>query len=502
MVIGKKTFLIYKIAVILVLICMFSANCSKKKNTENYNVVLIVSDALRSDVLGCYGGDAATPNIDRLAENGVLFENAYSTAPSTLPSSISIFSGNYSGSYGMINKESRRDKKRDRMAFYVNDSETLLAEVLKDRSYDVLMELENQIAGLSNNLQGFSKFRNIARGNKAGKRLVENITGIKSHLPRRKGDTGSNPFYNRMYPFLHYLLTVPREQNFFVMKWFMDPHAPYNPIEKFKKKITFDHTILPRDELFYKGAVKTFRSLLSKNMLSNKEIEYIKSLYKAEVESVDERIGYIIKALKHRGLLDNTIIIFTSDHGELFGEHGLLGHGQNYYKPLLHVPLIYAGPGIPKGKREKSIISNLDLMPTLKDLLGVEYEHNMKGKSYSTLFSGGKISDRIQFFGKANNLIEKTGKFACLMDGYKLIVTKIKSSLSYELFHVANDPHELKNVSLENQNVLKKMLKEFMEFRKEIDIRLEKNIKNIDKKINFNKKWLKAKQELKTLGYL
>ncbi|MCK4890991.1 MAG: DUF4976 domain-containing protein, partial [Candidatus Aminicenantes bacterium] len=154
------------------------------------------------------------------------------------------------------------------------------------------------------------------------------------------------------------------------------------------------------------------------------------------------------------------------------------------------------------GKREKNIISNLDLMPTLKDLLGMEYDHNMKGKSYSALFSGEKFPDRIQFFDKATNKIEKTKKSALLMDGYKLVVTKMKSSLSYELFDLTNDPSELKNVSLENQTVVKKMLKKFIEFRKEIHIRLKKNINKIDKKINFDEKWLEAKKELKTLGYL
>ncbi len=500
---GQKKLVILTIAVVLILLYMFSVNCSKKKNTENYNVVLIVADALRSDVLGCYGGDASTPNIDRLAKSGVLFENAYSTAPSTLPSAVAMFSGNYSGSYGRINKESRRNKKRNQIAFYVNDNETLLAEVLKDRSYDVLLELENQIAGLSNNLQGFSIFRkNLSRKNKAGINLVENTTGIRSYHPGRKGESGSNPFYNRMYTFLHYLLTVPREQNFFVMKWIMDPHGPYNPIEKFKKRITIDPTILPRDESFYTGGIKAIYSLFRKNMVSNTEIEYIKSLYIAEVESVDERIGYIIKALKHRGLLDNTIIVFTSDHGELFGEHGLLGHGQIHCEELLHVPLIFAGPGIPKSKREKNVISNLDLMPTLKDLLGIEYDNDMMGKSYSALFSGGKIPDRILFFNEAANIIEKKDKSTLLMDGYKLVVTKMKSSLSYELFNLTSDPSELKNVSMENQTVLKKMLKEFIEVKKEIDLRLKKNINQIDKKVNFDEKWLKAKKELETLGYL
>jgi len=486
--------------VVIILIFMGSTHCSKNKAPKNYNIVLIVSDALRSDVLGCYGGDVSTPNIDGLAEKGVLFEKAYSTAPSTLPSSVSIFTGNYSGSYGKISRKSRRKNKRDRITIYVNENETLFAEALKNRSYDVLMELENQIAGFANNLQGFDRFRMIKKEEKRGNRLVENVTGIKPRMI--KGKSGFKPSYSRMYSLLHYLLTVPGDQNFFVMKWFLDPHGPYRPQEKFKKKIAIDPATLPRDESLYTGGLKAVFQLYKENKLSKRELEYFKSLYKAEVESVDERVGYILKALEYRGFLDNTIVVFTSDHGEFFGEHGLLGHGQNHYEQVIHVPLIIAGPGIPKGKREQTMISNLDLMPTLKDLLDIEYDHNMQGKSYSTLFSGGKVSHRIQFFDRTSNVSGNTKNSALLMNGYKLIVTRKGSGRSFTLFNLSNDPSELKDVSSKNRLIVKKMIKKYLDFLKEINIRLSENIKNIDKNINFNKKWLEARKVLETLGYL
>ena len=481
-----KTSIILTAAAVLFLF-LLAANCGSDKSAGNYNVVLIVADALRSDVLGCYGGDAHTPNLDRLARKGVLFENAYSTAPCTIPSAVGIFTGSYPGSYGVVEKGIR--EKSTHNVFYVNDNETLLGEALKEKGYDVLMDMENKLAWISNNVQGFSEFRRIKEMNKAGIAFVKETTGVR--FIRWKNNL--TPQYNRMFTFLHYLLTVPREQNFFVTKWFIDPHAPYSPIEAFKKKITFDISKLPREESFYSQQVGVFRQLARQKKLSDAEIVYLKALYKAEVESIDERVGYIIKALEHRGLLDKTIIVFTSDHGELFGEHGLMGHGYYYYEQLLQVPLIIAGPGIPAGKKEKTIISNLDLMPTLKDLLGIEYEHNMQGKSYSGLFSGKALPDRAQYFGRTTNLARETDISALLMEGHKLVVTKKKDNVILELFDCAGDPGELKNIAVENRPIVQKMLKKFMDLRKEIALRLKRNIAEIGDKVDFEKKWLITK---------
>ena len=119
--------------------------------------------------------------------------------------------------------------------------------------------------------------------------------------------------------------------------------------------------------------------------MSEYEIEYVKNLYLAEVESIDERVGYILKALKHTNLMDNTYIIFTSDHGEFLGEEGYIGHGGSFYEETVHIPLIFFGPGIKPGIKLNAYVSHIDLIPTIKDLLGLKYRAKTEGKSYSEI---------------------------------------------------------------------------------------------------------------------
>lgn len=471
------------------------------KHLPDYNLIIIVSDALRQDVLGCYGGDAKTPHIDWLAQQGVLFENAYTTAPCTMPTSVSMFTGNYSRAYGIIQKDEHKNRTH-KYSFYVNDSEKLFAEALKEIGFDVKMDVESNIAARSNNLQGFSEFRKIRQMSKEDIALVEDTFGVKN-IARNKNPLLSNK-YHQLYDFLYYLLTVPENRNFFLLKWFSDPHGPYDPIEKFKKKILLVLEKLPKKESFYsKSKVREFNKLVRGKNFSDYEHFYIKALYKAEVESVDERVGCIIQALKHRKLLEKTFIVLTADHGEMFGEHGRLGHGHDYYEELIHIPLIIMGPGIPQGKREKTAVSHLDLIPTLKDLLGVKYADNIQGKSYSALFYGGSIRDRVLYFDRISNTVtKKVDSDALLMNGYKLIVNKKNNQYVFELFNLSDDPGEIKDISDENLEIVQKMFKKILDIRKSNKARLKRNLAKIDKDVNLDKEWKKTIEELKTLGYL
>lgn len=492
-------------SVVLVLLFLFLV--SKRPGvpgTGNYNVVIIVSDALRLDVLGCYGGEVRTPNIDWLAENGVLFENAYSTAPCTLPSSVSMFTGNYSRSYSIIRKDVYKKRKHGskgktknkplhQYSYYVNNKEKLLAEALEEKGYDVLADVENEIASRSNNLQGFTKLR------KKYEMKKEEIALVKNKFAPRVP-----PLPRRSYDLLYYLLTVPAGQNFFILKWFFDPHAPYDPAKKFKTKIPLDPEKLPKKESFYtKNLLTPFKKLIKKNKFSSHEYYFLKALYKAEVESLDQRVGDIIKALRLKGLLEKTFIVFTSDHGECFGEHGQIGHGNRFSQPLVHIPLIVAGPGIPKGKKEKIVVSHLDLMPTLKELLGVQYADNMKGESYHSLFYGKPIRQRTPYFDRKSHLPSKNSESdAMLLDNYKLIVNKENDRWVFELFNIKNDPGELENISEENPRTREKIFKKMMEIRKENKLRLKRNFKKIDKNINLDLAMQKTLEQLRSLGYI
>lgn len=490
---GKQLILILIAAILAVIFC--STKCTRKQ-PEKANLVIIVADALRRDVLGCYGGDVPTPNIDGLARNGVLFKHAYSTAPTTMPSSVSIFTGNYSRVYGVAMKKITGYPQN--FFYYVNDKEKTLSEFLGELGYDVRMDVENKLAYSSNNMQGFKKFRDFKKLKEKEIAEVENTIGIKNLGRHRTDFLSSN--YDRLYDLLFYLLNVPQDQKFCLVKWFLDPHAPYRPPKKFRKEISVDPEKLSHRPSFYSQ-----KQHYDMEKFSDYEKYYLKELYKAEVASLDERVGFIIKALKHRNLLDKTIIVFTSDHGESFGEMKQWGHGTNFSECLVHVPLIFMGPGIPVGKIEEDIVSHLDLMPTLKTLLGIVYDDNMQGKSYDSLFQGETIPIRTPYFDRNRHPSPRMtlgDVDGLLMDGHKLTVKRKKEKLSFKLFNLADDPEELNNLAQANFNIVQKMLKKIMDIRKSNKLRLKTNQKKINRNINMDKKWKRVRERLKTLGYI
>jgi arylsulfatase A-like enzyme len=293
---------------------------------------------------------------------------------------------------------------------------------------------------------------------------------------------------------------VPRDHKFCLVKWFLDPHAPYRPPEKFRKKIP----VVP-GKLSHKPSFYSQKQHYDMKKFSDYEKYYLKELYKAEVASVDERVGYILKALDHRNLLDKTIIVFTSDHGEAFGEMKQWGHGTNFSECLVHVPLIFMGPGIPVGKIEEDIVSHLDLMPTLKTLLGIRYDENMQGKGYASLLHGETIPTRTPYFDR-NRQPSPRVSFGdvdgLLMDGHKLTVKRKKDTVSFKLFNLTDDPEELNNLAKGKFKIVQKMLKKIMDIRKSNKARLKLNQKKINRNINMDKRWKKVRERLKTLGYI
>jgi arylsulfatase A-like enzyme len=497
----QKTIIIVSILIAVVLAVIYFISPGSPGDSSDipgtYNLIIIVPDALRADVLGCYGGDARTPNIDWLARNGTLFENAYSTAPCTMPSAVSMFTGNYSRTYGVIIKKGHEKLERRAHSFYVNNNETLPGEALKEAGYDVRMDIENVLASRSNNLQGFSKFRKMEKMSRQEIQFVEDKTGIRNIGYNKNPRVSSG--YDRLYDLLNYLLTVPRHRPFFIVKWFADPHAPYNPPAKSRKRINIDTAKLPRDIDFYTRLRKR-----KGVRLSVYEEGFLKGLYKAEVESVDERVGFIIKALKQRGLLRDTIIVLTSDHGESLGEHGKWGHGYYFYEQLVNIPLIFKGPGIPPKKRVKTFVSHLDLAPTLTDLVGAKYPANMQGNSYTCLFKGGKTRDRILYFDRVTNYLEapRANSDALLMDGHKLIVERNKENVTFYLYNLAGDPGEMKNIFNRNKDIFKNLFNQLIKIRDENKKRLNQNLANAGNDVNLSREYKKTLNALKALGYI
>lgn len=485
-------------AVAAYLIYAHFSHAPRQDRNKKYNVVIIVSDALRQDVLGCYGGDARTPNIDWLAGNGVLFENSYSTSPWTSPSAVSMFTGNYATTYeysteGMHRVETAEPKTgyTEFPRIYVPPKELLFVEVLKELGYAAGMEIENINASMHDNLQGFE----YVSQSSASKRTAAGINEITGGA---LFDSWQNAVgYWHSFYVLRRLMENAHEQRFFLLDWILDPHSPYDPVKKFFSRIDADEQKLPHPKDYY--TAKKY----DRPRCTEAEQDYIKRLYIAEVESVDERVGFILRVLKHKRMLDRTYIVFTSDHGEQFGEHGLYEHGGHgigchYFEGLIRVPLIFSGPGLPAGKRIKDRVTLLSLMPTLRDLLGVEYDDDMQGGSVAPLLLGNSIASEALYFDD----IQEHDQVDALVEGnYKLIVTK---DGSFELYDTAGDPLEENNIAARSPELVEVMYQTIVRWREENSSRRKRNLAALGDHVNEMSSEEKQKviEKLRSLGYV
>lgn len=451
----------------------------KMKISPDYNLLFIVSDSLRADALSCYGGEANTPNICGLAKEGVLFENAYSNASWTQPSLFSLFTGNFPSCYINILSALKVQKniieatKDNNDGFFdtnilisagqffkkIRDKSILLGDVLKERDYNLQQELNYSLPSgfypeQLNFFRGFEKLPDINALSKEVIVYIEENAGIKN----------LSEGYARTYGILNYLLNN-KNNNFYLVDWINDPHEPYSPPEKYIKNINVDYSRLSKSPDYYSSYVNISDKERSA-LLAPYEKQYLKQLYLKEVESVDERLGYILGALKKKGLMDKTIIVFTADHGEAFGEHGGLSHGHTYFNEEIQIPLIMAGPGIKKDINIKKAVSHVDIMPTLGEIMKTNIFNNRQGKSFMSLLSGNddKEIDRVQYIEGSSS-----GGVALIKDNYKLI---INNDSTVNLFDLLNDPNEFNDISEKNQVIVDTMKK------KAFQIRLENMIKN------------------------
>lgn len=426
-----------------------SGACSGGKSVQP-NLLIIVSDALRADVLGCYGGAAHTPNIDRLAARGVLFERCYSTAPWTWPAAVSMFTANYPAAYHPTVERLFPENRAEAVPVtltYVPDEEQLIGEACEAAGYEVRMALQNPLPRRSNSLQGFLELDPAA------------VTAEKRAAVAR----AAGPDLRQSGPFLallDYLLEVPTGQPFCLLGWVLDPHGEYDPPRRFKPRAAPGDEPLPRKHRYYAGLGSRQLKDLSAE-LSMAERAYIRALYEAEVEYVDQRVGRLLAVLEHRGLLENTFVVFTSDHGEAFWEHGFPSHGNTYFEEMVRVPLIFSGPGIACGRRVETPVSHVGLAPTLAELLGIGLPGPLQGISHAGLFSGTGAGPGPVYFTGAHQQFQVDA----ILDGrYKMIAECDGAKELYDLFA---DPGETRNLAGEFPELVQRLEGRLLEIREE-----------------------------------
>jgi arylsulfatase A-like enzyme len=370
------------------------------------NVIIYLVDALRADHLGCYGSDRlVSPRIDEFAAEATVFEDAVAQSSWTKAAVASIFTGVWPPAHGVHGPHDRLPEDLPTMP-----------ELLRDSGYRTAAVVANAYVGRSFGFdRGFEHFEFL-------KHTVGDSSVIHSRL------TG-------------WLDQVPPAESFFLYVHTVDPHAPYAPPEEFRHRFA-DEVGSPEI-----GGVSTVRALARGEQSASRQMtDDLRALYEAEIAFNDFNFGELVRELRQRGLFDDSLIIFVSDHGEAFGEHGAWTHGLDLHDEALRVPLVIRFPdGRHGGLRVPLTVQQADLLPTVLAAAGLTPPDGLDGDDLSAFVD--RPVDRALFC-----YLDYWGRrgAATLFGRWKLIRPLSEDfGPGAQLYDRTSDPHEHHNLAAE-----------------------------------------------------
>ncbi len=432
---NKIYFSIFLMAIILFTFSVVNINCKRK--LKDFNIVVIVIDTLRSDRLDAYGYEKVTaPFLTEFSKKSILFENAFSASSWTSPSTASIFTSLYPFQHkvlmGLLAHINAKKKFPDIKIDRIPEEIETMPEVLKKAGYSTFAISDNFNIGSKQGFdQGFDKM--VTYGYKGAEEVNKTLFSWKDEIEKSK--------------------------KYFLFIQYMDPHGPYHG----------------RKPWFNEPKNRKLTPLLA---------------YESEISYVD---SFIRKAYEKFGWDKNTIVVVTADHGEGLWDHGRQGHGYSLYREEIQVPLMIHFPGGPSGKRINPNVTTIDILPTLRELIGLPKSNSDEGWSLVKLINGEeeKYKNRYIFLYLWKR-IEILKEIKATV--FKKFHFQNKLPRKKELFNLVLDKKEKKNLFLKMFKTAKDMEIQFNKFFS--------SCKKYDKKsVNYklNKKRL---EKLKTLGYV
>jgi len=391
---------------------ILSLFCSTKVHAKDNqpNILLFTIDACRPDHLGCYGHPRnKTPNIDKLAREGVLFLNAFSQSAWTTPGMISIFTS----MYPFTHKVDARGKTLD-------DNIQTLPEVLKQHGYVT---------------PALPRFINIPN--------YWNLGFEKVDKERFQGQEGED---------LLKLLHAYKDKTFFIWYHYHGLHLPYNTSAQNSPADSEGVALVKKKSVIKHGSV----------IFQDEDKRKIIALYDAQIKQLDDYIGRLFEKIRICGLAENTIVVVTSDHGEELFEHEFIGHASTslnakLYDEIIRIPLIIWWPKEIRHKKIDAVAQQTDIMPTLLDILGIPVNKDAQGRSLLPFITHKGTHEKptavfceTNMGGYQSTPEMQNIKLRCIRTKrWKLITGTGKNKEKDELYDLKNDPGE-------KQNVLKK----------------------------------------------
>ena len=435
------------------------------------NILWICTDQQRYDTIGALGNPHVdTPNIDRLIAEGFALTHAYCQSPICTPSRASFLTGQYASAVHVTGNGNS----------LFPDAPPLVTKMLSDAGYD---------CGLIGKLHLSSAYRRIEKRVDDGYRYWQ-----YSHAPRDDWETGHDyaDWVRSKGEVLGELIKSPdgvpaelhqttwcaektiefmREQRdgpWLACVNIYDPHPPFNPPKAYRDRFDpqavngplFRESDLAQQakleaiDFQSKGrhpdAIEPYSPGKNPRAERGRDARTLIAAYYAMIALIDEQIGRVIAALEDTGQRDNTLVIFTSDHGEMLGDHGLLKKGCRFYEGLVRVPLIFSWPGhVQSGQRSDALVELRDIAPLLLELAGRAVPDRMQPRSLLPMLSGACPADEHREFVRCeyyDALDQADGTYATMYRNrqYKLVV--YHGHGLGELYDLATDPGEFDNL--------------------------------------------------------
>ncbi len=376
-----------------------------RRSLAGANVMLVIVDAAGARHFSSYGySRQTTPEIDRIAREGIVFEDAHSPVGFTLLALSSLWTGQLPDQHhNGVPYNSR-----------LHAGATTLAEVLSTKRIHTAGFVDNVFAGSAYGLdQGFAEFDEIYR-----------------RFPK----AGAEIFREVMTPWL----AANRSRRFFAYLHYREPHFPYNPRPPFNTLFGPDGS-LPREartELTWLTDVNWKR-----RKPSDAEIDNLVRLYDGNLRYVDGEVAALRKVLEDAGLWDRTVVIITADHGEALYEHGFIGHLNQVYEDVTHIPLIVHLPrGVgPAGTRVKGLVDLTDLTSTVADVFGTSAP-SFRGRSLLPILAGAPAKEAL-----VARTAEDQPKYAVRHGHFALVYHTARGDA--ELYDLATDSGQQRNIA-------------------------------------------------------
>lgn len=391
------------------------------------NVILLTIDTLRRDVLGLYGySPSITPFIDSLKDRSICFNKAQATGPYTQASFPGILTSSYFLEYG-YNKDDKQ----------LSPNRKLISEVLQQNGIITAAFHSNaHLCGYFGWNRGWDTFYDG---------MDVEVTDQVPYIPA--------PVLNKKV--FNWLIMQSMDNPFFLWVHYMDVHEPYIPQKQYLNYID------PDLELDEKTMFSLFKEVLLKRDVSNKDtVATLKKLYLAGVRRIDDYVKEFFDNLEKVNLLDESIVIIAADHGDEFGEHGGLSHDGKMYRELIDVPLIIFDSSLSEAISSDTLVSLIDVSPTIVHLFELAPVEQFEGQSLLPLdkySEKGVFGESIEKIGQTETGDEKEVHF--YRQGDIKIIYHEKDNI-WELYDLNNDPQEQNNIinSYSNAEELKNIL--------------------------------------------